>query len=248
MSLIISDVVGDRLDVIASGPTAPDPTEYANALIVLEKYALLESVPPAVFSYLNDGTAGLHPETVKECPDNVSNCIIGSNRIALDAANRKAKSFGYRVLDLGAHIEGETRELAVVVAGIVRSIQRDNSPIGPPACILLGGETTVSLGDSSGKGGRNQEFVLALLARLGPVDASGVTVLSGGTDGEDGPTDAAGAVADVATLGVSGEKGLSLDTFLRTHDAYHFFERTGGLLRTGLTGTNVMDVRVVLVR
>jgi glycerate 2-kinase len=246
--LIISDVVGDRLDVIASGPTAPDPTEYAHALIVLEKYALLESVPPAVFSHLNDGAAGLHPETVKECPGNASNCIIGSNRIALDAANRKAKSFGYHVLDLGAHIEGETRELAVVVAGIVRSIQRDNTPIGPPACILLGGETTVSLGDTSGKGGRNQEFVLALLARLGPVDASGVTVLSGGTDGEDGPTDAAGAVADVGTWGVCREKGLSLDTFLRTHDAYHFFERTGGLLRTGLTGTNVMDVRVVLVR
>lgn len=248
LSLIISDVVGDPLDVIASGPTAPDPSQYANALLVLEKYALLETAPSAVIRYLNDGAAGLHPETVKVCPANVSNRVIGSNRIALDAAKLSAEGMGYRVLDLGAFIEGETREVAVVVAGVVRSIQRDRAPVARPICILLGGETTVTLGDAKGKGGRNQEFVLALLDKLSQTSLlEGVTALSGGTDGEDGPTDAAGAVADAHTLRASITAGLRPDTYLRSHDAYHFFERAGGLIKTGLTGTNVMDVRVILV-
>jgi glycerate 2-kinase len=248
ISLIISDVVGDPLDVIASGPTAPDPTDYASALIVLSKYSLLGSVPPGVLRYLNDGAAGLHPETIKECQANVSNRVIGSNRIALDAVKRTAEQMGYRVLDLGAFIEGETREVAVAVAGIVRSIQRDRVPVGRPACILIGGETTVTLGESPGKGGRNQEFVLALLDELSQTSQiEGVTVLSGGTDGEDGPTDVAGAVADSDTLTAVNRVDLWPDTHLRSHDAYHFFERAGGLIRTGLTGTNVMDVRVILV-
>jgi glycerate 2-kinase len=249
LSLIISDVVGDPLDVIASGPTAPDASDYGNALVVLEKYAIHESLPPAVRRHLNDGAAGLHPETVKVCPPNVSNRVIGSNRVALDAAKRTAEEMGYRVLDLGAFVEGETRSVAVAVAGVVRSIQRDRLPVARPACILIGGETTVTLGGAQGKGGRNQEFVLALLDKLSETGLlEDVTVLSGGTDGEDGPTDAAGAVADADTLRACVGDGPRPDTYLRSHNAYHFFERVGGLIRSGLTGTNVMDVRVVLVR
>ena len=242
ISFIVSDVVGDPLDVIASGPTAPDPTTFAHARAVLSRYELINAVPGAVKKYLEAGRNRMVPETPKELPANVENRIIGSNRVALDVANRKAEELGYRVLDLGPFVEGETRQVAVAVAGIVRSIKSDAVPIAPPACILLGGETTVTLGDNPGKGGRNQEFVLALAAKLDAANGlEGVTVLSGGTDGEDGPTDAAGAVADTLThLDIAAQ-------YLQRHDAYNFFAHAGGLIRSGLTGTNVMDVRLVLV-
>lgn len=241
MSLIISDVVGDPLDVIASGPTAPDPTTFADALAVLGRYGLRDAVPVAAIRYLESGRAGSIPETPKAIPANVENRVIGSNRVALDAAARAAEALGYRVLNLGSFVEGETRHVATAVAGIVRGAKTDGLPLRPPACLLLGGETTVTLGESPGKGGRNQEFALAVLAKLGAQGMRGVTVLSGGTDGEDGPTDAAGAVADASTPLEGAEDAL------RRHDAYHFFERAGGLVRSGLTGTNVMDVRVVLI-
>ncbi|QEG29355.1 Putative hydroxypyruvate reductase [Gemmata obscuriglobus] len=243
VSLIISDVVGDPLDVIGSGPTAPDPTTFADALDVLTRYGLRDATPASVLHHLEAGRGGLSPETPKQAPPSVENRVLGSNRIALDAARHRAAALGYRVLDLGAFVEGETREVATAVAGVVRSIWRDAEPLGPPACVLLGGETTVALGGAMGKGGRNQEFVLALGVKL-KSEMAGVTVLSAGTDGEDGPTDAAGAVADAATLAQVG----TAEEFLRRHDAYHFFERTGGLIKTGLTGTNVMDVRIVLMR
>ncbi|MBA4063200.1 MAG: glycerate kinase [Isosphaera sp.] len=241
LSLVISDVVGDPLDVIASGPTAPDPTAFADALAVLDRFGL--AVPEGVRRHLEAGRAGSVPETPKAVPANVVNRVIGSNRVALDAARRKAEAFGYRVLDLGAFVEGETRQVATAVAGVVRSVRRDGAPAAPPACVLLGGETTVTLGDDPGKGGRNQEFVLAVLAKLGRDGMCGVTVLSGGTDGEDGPTDAAGAVADAESL---ADAGGTVEDHLRRHDAYPFFERASGLLKTGLTGTNVTDVRVIL--
>jgi hydroxypyruvate reductase/glycerate 2-kinase len=241
VSFIISDVVGDPLDVIASGPTAPDPTTFADALAVLARYGLTEAAPAGVARHLEVGRAGTVPETPKEIPANVENCIIGSNRVAVHAAKRKAEELGYRVLDLGSYIEGETRQVAIAVAGIVRSIKEDCVPFGRPACILLGGETTVTLGADPGKGGRNQEFVLALLAKLGAKHVPGVVVLSGGTDGEDGPTDAAGAVADANTPLHRAED------YLARHDSNHFFGIAGGLIRSGLTGTNVMDVRVILV-
>jgi hydroxypyruvate reductase/glycerate 2-kinase len=247
VSLLISDVVGDPLDVIASGPTAPDPTTFEEALGVLTRYGVAGFAPPAVMRHLRAGRDEEIPETPKAIPANVENRVIGSNRVALDAAKRRAEELGYRVLDLGAFIEGETRQVAIAVAGIVRSTRRDRVPLAPPACILLGGETTVTLGDNPGKGGRNQEFVLALLAKLG-AELRGVTVLSGGTDGEDGPTDAAGAVADSLTFGLAEEYGLSLEGCLQRHNAYSLFDRAGGLLRTGMTGTNVMDVRVILIR
>jgi hydroxypyruvate reductase/glycerate 2-kinase len=247
ISYIISDVVGDPLDVIASGPTAPDPTTFAEALTVLNRCDPGGTVPASVRQYLEAGVAGSRPETPKSLPESIENRIIGSNRVALDAARAKAEELGYRVLDLGSFIEGETRHAATVIAGLVRGIQRDHSPLGPPVCVLMGGETTVTLGQQHGKGGRNQEFVLAMLAKLGRDGTAGVTVLSGGTDGEDGPTDAAGACGDAETLVTIGRQGLLVEEFLSRHDAYTLFEKVGGLIQCGLTGTNVMDVRIVLV-
>jgi hydroxypyruvate reductase/glycerate 2-kinase len=246
-SLIISDVIGDPLDVIASGPTAADPTTFAEALAVLEKYRLVTVVPPAVRLHLERGAQGQLPETLKQLPANVTNVIIGNNAKALAAAQAKAEALGYRVLNLGSYIEGETCQVATAFAGIVRSVLDDALPLSPPVCILSGGETTVTLADDHGKGGRNQEFVLAALAALGQSAMKRTVILSGGTDGEDGPTDAAGAVADEATLARAIADGLQPTTYLSRNDAYSFFAATGGLLKTGLTQTNVMDVRIILI-
>jgi glycerate 2-kinase len=247
-SLIISDVVGDPLDVIASGPTAPDPTTFADALAVLRRYDLLGRVPPSVREGLETGAAGTLPETLKDLPANVQNLVLGNNARALVAAKRQAEALGYRVLNLGAFVEGETRDVAAAIVGIARSIAADGEPLSPPACILVGGETTVTLTAGHGKGGRNTEFVLAALVVLDRAASDNVVVLSGGTDGEDGPTDAAGAVGDRSTI--TRVRSLSLDpaAHLRNHDSYQVFAATGDLIQTGLTGTNVMDVRVILVR
>jgi len=246
-SLVISDVIGDPLDVIASGPTAPDPTTFADALAVLERHTLTQRVPPAVLAHLQNGAGGQVPETPKRLPGNVTNRVLANNALALAAAAAKARQLGYSVLNLGAFIEGETRHVAVTLAGIVRGICRDRQPLAAPACLLSGGETTVTLATRHGLGGRNQEFVLAAALKLGIKELENVVILSAGTDGEDGPTDAAGAFADVATLERAGALGLDPAAYLARNDAYHFFEATGDLFKPGLTETNVMDVRLVLV-
>jgi hydroxypyruvate reductase/glycerate 2-kinase len=246
-SLVISDVIGDPLDVIASGPTAADPTTFADALDILARRGLEAQTPPGVLEHLRRGKAGEIPETLKTLPAGVVNVVLGNNQRSLAAAERKAGELGYRVLNLGSFIEGETRPVAVALAGIVRSVCRDGVPGARPFCLLSGGETTVTLTPGHGKGGRNQEFVLAAAAKLGPAGMRDVVVLSSGTDGEDGPTDAAGAVADADSLRRAAALGLNPTDFLDRHDAYTFFDATGDLLRTGLTGTNVMDVRVILV-
>jgi hydroxypyruvate reductase/glycerate 2-kinase len=246
-SLIISDVIGDPLDVIASGPTAADPTTFADALAVLEKYRLVGRAPPAVLDHLRRGLAGQVAETLKVLPAHVHNRVIGNNARSLAAAGRVAAELGYRVLNLGSYIEGETRPVATAFAGLVRAVREQGVPLAAPVCLLSGGETTVTLVEGHGRGGRNQEFVLAAAAKLGEPGLRQVVVLSGGTDGEDGPTDAAGAVADHETLRGARERGLTPETFLARNDAYAFFDATGDLLRTGLTQTNVMDVRVLLI-
>lgn len=246
-SLILSDVVGDPLDVIASGPTAADPTTFADAQAVLARYNLLGQVPAPVLDHLDRGKCGLIPETLKTLPDCIQNRVIGNNALALAAATQRAEELKYRVLNLGSFLEGETSQVALVLAGLVRSLRTDRLPVPPPVCLLSGGETTVTLPSGHGKGGRNQELVLALASRLGMAGLQGVIVLSGGTDGEDGPTDAAGAVADQATLTRAAALGLNPAAYLQRHDAYAFFQATGDLLLTGLTQTNVMDVRVLLV-
>lgn len=247
VSLIISDVIGDPLDVIASGPTAEDPTTFADALAVLDKYHLLTEVPAAVLDYLRRGVSGLVPETLKALPTDaegrprVHNLLVANNSLALEAAATEAAARGYRVLSLGSCLGGDTQTTAEVLGDIAR---------GQPGnvCILSGGETTVRLPPDHGLGGRNQEFVLACLVHLRSVlgRTPDITLLSGGTDGEDGPTDAAGAVADGHTLTEAARLGLDPVDFLHRHDSYHFFDRVGGLIRCGLTQTNVMDLRVIL--
>jgi hydroxypyruvate reductase/glycerate 2-kinase len=247
VSLIISDVIGDPLDVIASGPTAADPTTFSDALAVLEKYRLKPRTPPCILRHLGPGVRGEVEETPKSLPANVRHCIIGSNARSLSAAQAKAEELGYRVLNLGSFLEGETRHVATALAGIVRGIRADGVPCPAPVCMLSGGETTVTLAADHGLGGRNQEFVLAALAYLGQAGMRDVVVLSGGSDGEDGPTDAAGAIADATTIQEAASRNLSASAYLARNDAYHFFSAIGDLLKTGLTHTNVMDVRVMLV-
>jgi hydroxypyruvate reductase/glycerate 2-kinase len=245
-TLIISDVIGDPLDVIASGPTAADPSTFGDALRVVEKYHLSARVPATVLRYLKE--AGGVAETPKKLPDTIHNFVIGNNAHSLAAATFKAQELGYQVLNLGSFIEGETSQVATTLAGIVRSIRADNRPMAPPVCLLSGGETTVALPEDHGLGGRNQEFVLASAIKLGKGGLKDVVALSGGTDGEDGPTDAAGALAEQGTLEKAEQLGLWPEEYLARHDAYHFFAATGGLIKTGLTHTNVMDVRVILIQ
>ncbi len=246
-NLIISDVIGDPLDVIASGPTAADSSTFGDAVAVLEKYALKPQVPAVVWEHLNQGLQGLVPETPKSISDRIHNLIIGNNSLALDGGRAMAEALGFRVLNLGSTIEGETEQIAAAMAGTVRSMAADSMPSNRPVCLLSGGETTVTLGKEHGLGGRNQEFVLAAVTKLGRHGMANVVVLSGGTDGEDGPTDAAGAVADSETLEKAHKLAMSPIDFLTRHDAYHFFNPIGGLIKTGLTQTNVMDVRVILI-
>jgi hydroxypyruvate reductase/glycerate 2-kinase len=247
IALIISDVVGDPLDVIASGPTVADPTTFGDAIAVLQRYDLWQKVPEAVRRHLEQGKAGEIPETLKQPPANVVNRIIGRNADSLAVAAAKAKSLGYGLLSLGSFIEGETREVAIACSGVVRGIQAGEVNISRPACVLLGGETTVALGQNPGKGGRNQEFVLAALCKLGDTGTKDVVILSGGTDGEDGPTDAAGAIASAQTLAIARKLALDPLISLTRHDAYPFFAATGDLIKTGPTETNVMDIRVLLI-
>jgi glycerate 2-kinase len=246
VSLVISDVIGDPLDVIASGPTAADPSTFADALAVLSRYRL--RAPTAVREHLERGAVGEVPETLKVLPPYVRNVILGNNALALEAAAERAKALGYVVMPPDEPDQGETAPWAEGIAAIVKHCFRglDVSDLGP-FCLLYGGETTVTLGPNPGKGGRNQEYVLAMLNKLGPDGMKGVAVLSGGTDGEDGPTDAAGAVADETTWDAIQGKGLDVADHLARHDAYPLFDAVGGLIRTGLTHTNVMDVRVILI-
>ena len=233
IALILSDVLGDDLSVIASGPTAPDESTFAEAVEVLKKFDVWNYCSASVQEHLLNST----DETMKTLPPNIENRIIGSNALAVQAAVRKARELGHVVIERGSREDGDTTELAKAYARFIRE-----QILNVPFCIISGGETTVNLGTSTGKGGRNQEFVLAFVEEMGEL-MEHVTVLSGGTDGEDGPTDAAGAIADGQTL----QCPLNHADYLARHDAYHFFEQAGGLLKTGLTGTNVMDVRVLLI-
>lgn len=247
LSLVISDVVGDPLDVIASGPTSEDRSTFADAVSVLRRYQLWDEVPLSVRSYLEAGVTGEKPETLKERLPHIEHCIVASNSRSLRAAERVAAEAGYQVLNLGAYIEGESREVGIALAGIVRGITQEGTPLTPPCCILFGGETTVRLGPHPGRGGRNVELVLAFLLHLGALIDRPLTILSAGTDGEDGPTDAAGALADPDVLRQADRLRLDPRDYLDRHDAYTFFDRCGGLFKTGLTGTNVMDIRLVLL-
>jgi glycerate 2-kinase len=239
-SLILSDVIGDNLDVIGSGPTSPDASTFAAARAVFEKYGIWNKVPRAVRQRLESGAKGEIPETPKSLA-NAENRIIGSNRIALDAAAVKAKELGFKTLILSSSIEGETREIAGMHAAIAREVRQSGHPLKSPACIISGGETTVTL-RGKGKGGRNQEFALAAAAGIAGLED--VLIFSAGTDGTDGPTDAAGAQSDGQTF----QRGPEVLRRLANNDSYSFFEPLKDLIITGPTGTNVMDIHLILVQ
>lgn len=242
LSLILSDVVGDDLDVIGSGPTAPDASTFQDAFAVLEKYELRDRVPARVRERLRTG-AHETPKAADPLFEKVENIIVGSNQKSLESAARAAKDLGYRTLILSSTIEGETQDVARMHAAIARQIRTYEQPVRPPACVISGGETTVTMRNgSAGKGGRNQEFALAAAIEVAGLED--ILILSAGTDGTDGPTDAAGAVADGATVARANAKASDA---LRDHDAYPFFEELGDLIITGSTGTNVMDLHLILV-
>lgn len=243
ISLVLSDVVGDPLDTIASGPTAPDPTTFAQCREILARYGLWEKVSPAVRAHLLQGKEET-PKPGDLLFDWVQHLIVANNLMALQAAQQRAERLGFRTLLLSSYLEGESREVAKVHAAIAKEILSSSHPIAPPACVISGGETTVTL-RGTGLGGRNQEFALA--AALEISGWKGVVILSGGTDGTDGPTDAAGAMVDGQTVPRARQLGLEPEAHLAANDAYPFFARLGDLLMTGPTRTNVMDVRLILV-
>jgi len=248
VNLMLSDVVGDRMDVIASGPFVPDRSSFQDAWAVLRKYEL-KDIPASIRRYLQEGMEGKVPETPTQGDpifEKVYNFIVGSNILALEAAKEAGERMGYQCLILSSMVEGETREVAKVHAAIAKEILKSGRPLNPPACIISGGETTVTI-HGHGLGGRNQEFCLACALELEDLPAR-VVILSGGTDGNDGPTDAAGAMVDPLTVERGKSLGLDASSFLEENDSYHFFEKTRDLLITGPTRTNVMDVRLVLVR
>lgn len=247
ISLILSDVVGDRLDVIASGPTVPDESTFDECLRIIEKYGLKEKIPASVLTHLIDGSKSKLEETPKPGDaifDKVRNVIIGNNLLAINEAKIKSTQMGYHALVLSSSIEGETREVAKVHAAIAREVLNSGNPIQRPACIISGGETTVTI-QGQGLGGRNQEFVLAAALEIDGLKK--ITILSGGTDGSDGPTDAAGAIADGDTVRRAKNARMNPYSYLKTNDSYHFFEKLNDLLITGPTNTNVMDLRLMII-
>jgi hydroxypyruvate reductase len=257
LALVLSDVVGDPLDVIASGPVSPDPSTFADAVAVLERRRLWPTgVPASVRAHLERGLRG----EAEESPgpgdpafSHVETHVVGSNRLAAEAARREAERRGYRTLLLSTVVTGEAREVGRVLAGLGTEALRSGSPLAPPACLVAAGETTVTV-TGAGRGGRNQEVALGaalalddLWSEAAAAEADRVLVFAAGTDGIDGPTDAAGAIATVATCARARAAGLDPRRALADNDAYPFFSTLGDLVVTGPTGTNVMDLMLVLV-
>ncbi len=252
VTLVLSDVIGDRLEVIASGPTASDTSTFADAAQVIEKYGIKTAAPSQVILLLERGKSGQEPETVKSgdaCFLNTRNVIVGSLAQALAAAREKAMSLGWRTEVVTAELRGEARDAARLLARKALQTQDDLGP-GERRCFLYGGETTVTV-TGNGKGGRNQELALAFAVEIAGM--SGITLLSAGTDGTDGPTDAAGAVVDGSVVNKAREFGIHPEVYLGNNDSYTFFERLDSHtnekhhLMTGPTGTNVMDIQIILI-
>ena len=248
LTLILSDVIGDRIDSIASGPTAPDRTTFSDCMKIIRKYDLEDKIPAAICRHLKNGSNGKVKETPK--PGNpvfkrVRNVIIGSNRMALQAAKEKAEDLGYNTLVLSRPVAGDTTKAAMNHIELIRRIKHAGRPVRPPACLISGGETTVKI-KGKGWGGRNQEFTLVVAG--GITGMENTVFLSAGTDGTDGPTDAAGAICDGDTINRAFKKGLDPNLFLNENDSYHFFENLKDLIVTGPTYTNVMDIHIGIIR
>jgi hydroxypyruvate reductase len=246
-SFLLSDVIGDPLDVIASGPTAPDESTYGEALAIINRFGAREAMPRQVIRTLEEGARGEREETPKVGDPAFARCknqVVGSNALALAGAQEEAEARGYRTLVLTSQARGEAREVAKVAAAIAGEMRTSGRPLSPPACVILGGETTVTV-RGPGRGGRNQELALAAALEIGGMP--GVLILSGGTDGTDGPTDAAGGFAVGTSAARAASAGVDLRAALAANDAYTALEALGNLVMTGPTGTNVMDVIVILV-
>lgn len=247
VSLMLSDVVGDPLDVIASGPTVADPTTFEDAVAIVDRHGLRGRVPEAVARHLARGAAGEIPDTPKAgAPElaGVVNVLVGTNALAVAAAEARAQALGYATRVLSTSVVGDVRAVAAERAALAVAIRGGAGPLTPPVAILSGGEPTVIL-RGQGKGGRNQELALAAALAIEGIDD--VAILSGGTDGTDGPTDATGAVVDGETVVRAQAAGLDPRRHLEDNDSYPLLDATGDLIRTGPTRTNVMDLHVVLV-
>jgi glycerate 2-kinase len=248
VTLILSDVVNDPLDVIASGPCVPDPSTYADATKVLEKYGISDQVPKSVMDHLNCGLRGEILDTPKPGEDlfrRTRNVIVGSNRLAAEAALDQAKKENFNAMLLTTSMQGEASQAGRYLSSIAREIIASGNPLPRPACLIAGGETTVTI-RGNGMGGRNQELALGAVDGLAGLE--GIALVTLATDGGDGPTDAAGAVVTGASFDRARRLGLSPDTYLARNDAYHFFEILGDLLKPGPTQTNVNDLALVFVR
>jgi len=247
VSLILSDVVGNPLDVIASGPTVPDRSTFREAYGLLERYDLLEKVPSSIVEYLRRGAHGEIPDTPKEGDPifaHTQNVIVASNDIAAEAALQEARERGFHALLLSTYVEGEAREVGKVLAALAKEEATFSRPVPKPACLVLGGETTVTV-KGKGKGGRNQE--MALSAAISIEGFEDVMIVCLATDGTDGPTDASGALADGKTVPRARERGLDPWMYLENNDSYSFFATLQDLLMTGPTNTNVNDLAFVFV-
>lgn len=251
LNFILSDVVGDDLSSIASGMTTPDPTTYADALGIIEKYGIEAQVPAVVLDTLRLGMNGKIEETLKEGAEAAglsTNILIGTNLRAMAAAGEKARDLGYNLVSLTSRVTGEAKEVAKFLSAVAVDASASELLAKKPACVISGGEPVVRL-QGEGKGGRNQEMALAFLLEImkTPGLFENVAFLAASTDGNDGPTDAAGAFAAVEVLVKAQDAGLSPEAFLRENDSYHFFERIGCLYKTGPTNTNVCDLHVMLI-
>ncbi len=248
ITLILSDVIGDPLDIIASGPTVPDESTFDDACKVIRKYSLEDKIPDSVCKLLKKGQSGEARENPKQGDKvfaNTQNVIIGSNKIALEAAKEKAADLGYNTIILSSMVQGESKEAAIFFSAIAKEVCHTGTPLSKPACIIAGGETTVTI-RGNGKGGRNQEFALSAAMEIEGYD--GIVILSAGTDGTDGPTDATGAIVDSNTCKDAREKFcLKSEDFLSKNDSYNFFNKTGEHIITGPTLTNVMDIMISLI-
>ncbi len=243
VSLILSDVIGDNPDVISSGPTAPDVSTFHECIMILKKYQLYNEIPETVLKHLKKGEKSEIPETPKlddDCFKKVQNLIVGNNRMAAQAAAEKAETLGYQTKILTTELQGKAREAATyLVSQFHEEMQKSNKPF----CLIAAGETTVNI-QGNGKGGRNQELALAAANALQKM--KDVCLLSAGTDGNDGPTDAAGAIVDHETVERAREMGIDPLLFLENNDSWHFFEKLGDHVKTGPTNTNVMDLQIML--
>jgi len=247
ITLVLSDVIGDPLDSIASGPTVPDPSTFGDALAILDTYGVREQIPPTVMEHLEMGGRGEVPETPKEDDEGWDRCatfLIGNNQLAMDAAANRAGELGLKPMIITSTMEGEASQVGREMAGTLKRTLETGDPLEPPCCLIAGGETTCTLKGICGTGGRSQELALAAAKELSGTDLA--VLLSAGTDGTDGPTDAAGGIVDGMTAGAGLEAGLVLEEYLEGHDAYPYLQSTGCLIRTGPTMTNVMDIVLLL--